>query len=139
MAIDSAAIRAAIIAELEASGSFGYGAFTGQPPQAIAAKLAQTGTATHWFDVVLRPTRRSPASNVSSGNSRRLMEIDVTIPIWSRYQTPVQSTTRATTIAAIVSACEEAAKDLSQPASLATGSGRATGIVGGCLLARDGR
>ena len=132
MAIDTATIRASIIAAMEASGSFSYGAFAGQTPQALAAKVAQTSTATHWFDVRLTPSRNHPSSNVGSGNSRRLLAFDVTIPVWTRLPTAVQRTARDVVRAAVESACEEAAKDLSRPGTL-------SGVVGGLMLARDGR
>ncbi len=146
MAIAIAAIRSAIIGVMEgsfgtispASGVFRYGAFEGQPDVAKLTKLRQTSEATHWFDVVLSPTRTHAGSNMSTLSSRRIATMLVEIPIWTGLLTEAQEDARSCLLASIASDGEDAAQSLGYPNGMLTApDDTATGIVGGCLLGPD--
>lgn len=133
-------IRTAIIETIEAAGSFSYGAFTGMPDDALGAKTVQTSTAQHWFDVVLTPSRANASSNVVAGMRRRLIAIDIRIPVWSRLPTPVQESSRSSVVEDVAAECGTVARALAAPGALAeTDAGSATGLVSGCMLGSDGR
>lgn len=137
MSINAVAVRTAIIEAMEAAGSFAHGYFEGQPRQATSAKALQ---GEYVFDVVLSPARRSPFSNVIAGNSRRLLTLDVRIPIVARLPTPAQGSSRRAVLAAVEAECGVAARALSQPGALSfTSDDTATGVIGGVLTDRDGR
>lgn len=148
MAIDAAAIRLSIVELMEgsigtdplASGLFKLGVFAGQKPDATASRLRQSSVGTHWFDVRLGIGSRSAASNVASGNPRRLLNLDVTIDVRTQLLTEVQASERDSTLAVIASDCSDAILALSTPGNIATtADGNGTGIVGGRIGGANGR
>lgn len=134
MSFAAAAIRTAIIETVEASGPFSYGAFTGMPRDALMAKLRQTSTGQHWFDVQITPEKTSGSSTVPFGNSSYTMGLDVAITVWTGLATPAQETQRDAILDEIGSDCGDAARALARPGELyETAADEATAIVGGCL------
>lgn len=143
MAFAAEAIRQAIIERLEGgtgpvtvdAGTFKFGVFEGQPDAAKQSKAMQADVAAHRFDVKFSPLRNSEASTVGTNTARRIVEVDVTIPVWTHVKTTAQETERKAILAAIESDCEDAIQVLGYPSSLsATAASEATSIVSGLML-----
>lgn len=147
MALSMAAIRTTIKQLMEAtigtyqttmSTMFAYGAFDGQPDEAIAARAMQTASASHVFDVAVDSVRSHASSNQSNRSSRRIAEMDVRIPVYTYLPTEAQQTARDTTLATIFSDLEDAAQALGTPGNLAqTSAAVTTGIIGGLMRGPD--
>lgn len=143
MGLAISAIRTAVAEILEgslgtikpAAGTFERGAFEGQPDEAKLAKLRQTSTATHWFDVVVGEHENHASSPLSARHGhRRLTALPITVDIYTGVATEAQESERATLLAAAYSDCEDARQALGYPGNLAeTVAGLETGIVGGIM------
>lgn len=117
------------------TGTFQYGAFDGQPDDAKLARLRQTSTATHWFDVTLGEHENHASCSFSSRiGQRRLLAMPITVDIWSGLGTEAQETDRGALLAQIASDCEDARQSLGYVGSLEeTGDELPTGIVSGVM------
>lgn len=147
MAFEAEAIRQAIIERLEGAagivaldtGVFKFGVFEGQPDAAKQSKSMQAEVGAHRFDVEFSPLRNSEASNVGTNTARRIVEVDVRIPVWTHVKTTAQETERKTILAGIESDCESAIQALGYPNSLsATVAANSTNIVSGMMLGEGG-
>ena len=130
-------IRTVVIEVLEDAlpDTFAYGAFAGQPIEAQQAMARQTAIGAHWFDVELAAEEVHASSPVSALHSRRVMQVEVTIPIISHVPTTAQETERALILNAIASDADDAAQALSVPGALAaTGAAVVTEIVSGLMF-----
>lgn len=141
MAIEAAAIRRSIVQVMEGStglirplpGVFRYGVFEGRQDSAKQARLVQTDTAAHWFDVRVGRVYPSPSA-APTHSSSRLEQLAITVQVWSHLTTEVQESDRNSVLAAIGSDCEDACQALQRGNQLLEDdSGNETGIVGGCL------
>ena len=141
MTIPAAAIRTAIAEVLEGdlgtlrveAGRFERGAFEGQPDAAKLAKLRQTSTAAHWFDVVIGEDETHPITSLST-RSTRTLQVPITIDVWTGLATEVQEEDRADLLAALNDDLEDAARSLAYFGSVtATVAAVTTSIVGGLV------
>ncbi|HEX2677768.1 MAG TPA: hypothetical protein VHM19_14045 [Polyangiales bacterium] len=145
MTIPAAAIRTAISEVLEGdlgtlrvpSDTFERGAFEGQPDAAKLALLRQTSTATHWFDVVLGEESTHGITSLST-RSTRVVQVPVTIEVWTGLATEPQEDDRSALLSAIGDDLEDAARALAYWNSItATVASVSTAIVGGCMRGTD--
>lgn len=142
MAIAATAIRTCITELLEGSagtirvadGTFEYGAFDGQPDEAKLAKLRQNATGDHWFDIVIGDRRTHEAAAISNRTTNHVVELPITIEVWTGLATEVQESARSTLLSSIADDCEHAALVLAYPGNLTqTSAGVATGVIGGLM------
>lgn len=147
MAIAVNAIRVAISEVLEGdlgtvhpvAGTFQRGAFEGQPDDAKLAKLRQTSTALHWFDVVVGTEEDHDATPISTrAGHRRHVTLPITVEVWTAHATEAQESDRAAIIADVSSDLEDACQALAYPGTLdETVDETATGIVSGVMRGSD--
>lgn len=130
-------IRAAIREVMEAAltATFKYGTFAGQPIEAQQAMARQTAIGTHRFDVELATEEAHASSPVSARDPRRVLQVDVTIPLITHVATTAQETERALILNAIASDADDASQALSGPGALEqTEAAVATQIVSGMMF-----
>lgn len=116
------------------AATFKYGAFAGQPIEAQKAMAVQTAIGTHRFDVEIGEEAAHASSPISARDPRKVLRVDVTIPIISHVATPAQEADRALILNAIASDADDAVQALSLPGALnETESAEATWIVSGMM------
>lgn len=149
MAINAANIRLAIEELLEGTigsvrtvtaGVMSGAVFDGQPD---AASKALSLSYRHRFDVELTGFSDNEASPIGSSlSNRRLINLEVSIPIVSRLQSSVQESLRSTVLANVVSDADTAIQALhyaiGSGALATTNAGGATTIIGGMLAGPNG-
>ena len=142
MAIAVEALRTAITEVMEGDmgtlrpepGVFEYGAFEGQPLEAMLAKLRQTSTATHWFDVRVGEHRTHEASAISARMTTRLAQVPITIDVFTGLKSEPQESERSTILAQVMSDCETAAQALAYVGAIdATSASVSTGVISGVM------
>lgn len=138
MALAVAAIRTALTEVVESVTGFSYGAFEDQPDDAKLAKLRQTGTAQHWFDVQIGEHETHESSAISNRVTTRRLHLPVTIDVWTGLLTEAQEDDRALLLATIADDLETVAHALAEPNGLTTtAAAAATGIIGGVMRDRE--
>lgn len=149
MALSAANIRQAIVDVLEGSsgtytavlvGKFVNDVVEGMTDDALGAKVLQTSTADHHFDVVLGPLTTHEASPQANRSSSRIAQMLVTLPVYSRLPTTTETATRDTALGAFASDLEDAAQALGTPGNLtATAAAGTTNIISGLMRGLDNR
>lgn len=144
MSFAAANIETAIVEVLEGSGGsartmtigrFAYGAFDGQPLQAMQGKAIQTSTAQHRFDVALTKVADHESTNSGANSNRRVVEVAVRIDIFTHLKTTIQQTDRRATRAMVQSDADSAIQALGRANNISTTvAGLPTNIASGMLL-----